>query len=148
MTLQDWLRSSWLVAHKTNRQEIAKLLAVADRDLHDCSAVGLSADWKFSIAYNAALQAAAAALAAAGYRVNKGASHHHLVVESLAFTLGAEARMVAQLDAFRKKRNVGGYEQVGLVSEQEAREMQEMASQVRTQVRTWLKVTHPELLES
>ncbi|HOX06738.1 MAG TPA: hypothetical protein PK280_10065 [Planctomycetota bacterium] len=146
MTLQDWLRSSWLAAHRTSRQEIARLLAVADRDLHDSAAAGLSADWKFSIAYNAALQAAAAALAASGYRISRGTSHHHLVIESLAFTLGADARSVAQLDAFRKKRNVGGYEEVGLVSDQEAEEMRAMAEQLRKRVEAWLEVAHPELL--
>jgi len=41
---------------------------VVERDLADSAAEGLSADWRMSIAYNAALQAATAALAAPGYR--------------------------------------------------------------------------------
>ena len=66
MSLQDWLRNGWLVEHRTSRQEIADLLAVADRDLGQCRAPGLNPDWQLNIAYNAALQLAAAALGAAG----------------------------------------------------------------------------------
>ena len=58
MSLQDWLKNSWLVEHKTSQQEIVDLLGVADRDLTDCKSDGLSADWQMNIAYNAALQAA------------------------------------------------------------------------------------------
>jgi hypothetical protein len=50
------------------------LLHIADRDLKDCEAGGLSADWKLNIAYNAALQAATAALAASGYQAARGLS--------------------------------------------------------------------------
>ena len=42
------------------------LLGVAERDLADCGVPGLSADWRLNISYNAALQLATAALAAAG----------------------------------------------------------------------------------
>ena len=33
MSLVDWLKSGWLVEHRTSRQEIEDLLGVADRDL-------------------------------------------------------------------------------------------------------------------
>ncbi len=72
MSLHDWLKNGWLIEHQTSPQEIADLLSVADRDLDNCQAAGLSPDWKLSIAYNAALQMATAALAAAGYRVLHG----------------------------------------------------------------------------
>ena len=36
VSLQDWLKFGWLKEHKTSRQEIADLLAVADRDLEAC----------------------------------------------------------------------------------------------------------------
>ena len=39
-----------------------------ERDLRDCAQEGLRPDWQLAIAYNAALQAAQAALAASGYR--------------------------------------------------------------------------------
>ena len=67
MSLEDWLSNSWLTEHKTSPREIKDLLDVADRDITDCQLSQLSADWKLNIAYNAALQTATAALAAAGY---------------------------------------------------------------------------------
>lgn len=70
------MANSWLIEHKTSSQEIAGLLEVADRDLKDCQNPGLSSDWQLNIAYNAALQAATAALAAAGYR----ASQRHTII--------------------------------------------------------------------
>lgn len=89
MSLQDWLKNSWLVEHKTSPQEIADLLGVAERDRGDCKTVGLSADCRMNIAYNAALQAATAALAAVGYRAARD-SHHYRVIQSLAYTLSPQ----------------------------------------------------------
>jgi hypothetical protein len=80
MSLRDWLRAGWLDEHTSSREEISGLLGVADRDLGDCRTAGLSADWRFNIAYNAALQAATAALAAAGFRASRQ-SHHYRVIQ-------------------------------------------------------------------
>jgi hypothetical protein len=68
MSLADWVKNGWLESHKSSREEIQNLLGIVERDLRDCRAQGVSSDWRFAIAYNAALQAATAALAAAGYR--------------------------------------------------------------------------------
>jgi hypothetical protein len=147
MTLQDWLRSSWLIAHRSSPQEIRDLLAMADRDLKSCRAAGLARDWQLSIAYNAALQSALAALAAAGYRVAKGESHHHRGLQSLAYTVGCDAKLIARLDKLRKKRNVSGYEQAGTISDQEAAEMVRIAKDLRASVEEWLGKEHPDLLK-
>lgn len=109
MTLDDWLRRGWLTKHQTSAREIADLLALADRDLAASRTPGLDADWRLSIACNAALQLATAALAACGYRAAREA-HHYRVLQSLALTIGADATPVHQLDQFRRKRNLGAYE--------------------------------------
>ena len=145
MSLQDWLKSRWLIEHRTSRQEISELLSMADRDLAQCQTANLSPDWQLNIAYNAALQAATAALAAAGYRAAKEA-HHYRVIQSLAHTIKADARLIAQLDKFRKKRNIGSYERAGAVSEQEVKEMFALATNLRDEVEKWLRSNHPELL--
>jgi len=41
VSLRDWQANRWLVEHRTTPQEIADLLAVADRDLADCKVTGL-----------------------------------------------------------------------------------------------------------
>lgn len=145
MSLQDWLKNGWLTQHKPSRQEIRDLLGVADRDLADCATPGLSADWRLSIAYNAALQLATAALAASGCRASRD-SHHYRVIQSLAQTIGADAALIAQLEQFRKKRNIGGYERAGQVSDQEAQEIIGLARSLRASVETWIRDKHVSLL--
>jgi len=145
VSLQDWLKSRWLIKHQTSRQEIVDLLGMADRDLAQCRTPNLSPDWQLNIAYNAALQAATAALAAAGYRAMREA-HHYRVIQSLAHTIKADPVLIAQLDKFRKKRNISDYERAGGVSEQEANEMFALAKNLRNEVEKWLRSNHPELL--
>jgi len=118
---------------------------MADRDLGQCRTPNLSPDWQLNIAYNAALQAATAALAASGYRA-EGEAHHYRVIQSLAYTIKANEIFIAQLDKFRKKRNIGSYERAGGVSEQEVKEMVALAKDVKDEVIAWLKKNHPELL--
>lgn len=144
VSLKDWLKSAWLTEHETSPQEIADLLSVVARDLNDCRSPGLSPDWKMGIAYNAALQVALAGLAAEGDRVARD-SHHFRAIQSLALTLGCDSGRIAQLDAFRKKRNISGYERAGNVSEREADEMVALAGQLQTALVDWLGRAHPEL---
>ena len=60
MSLSDWGRNGWLTRHQTSATEVRDLLEVVERDLADSASEGLSPDWRMSIAYNAALQAATA----------------------------------------------------------------------------------------
>src|SRR6266478_1881464 len=100
MTLQNWLRNSWLVQHTASVEEISNLLAISDRDLAACQVRELPTDWRFAIAYNAALQAATAALAAAGYRASRD-NHHYRVIQSLEFTIAPGRKFIDTLDSFR-----------------------------------------------
>lgn len=147
MSLQDWLRNGWLVEHKTSREELRSLFALADRDLIDSQVPALSPDWRFNIAYNAALQAATAALAVTGFRAAREA-HHYRVIQSLAYTVKADTKLVDRLDKFRKKRNVGGYERAGSVSEGEVTEMVAVARKLREDVESWIRQVHPKLLQA
>jgi hypothetical protein len=104
----------------------------------------LPADWRFAIAYNAALQAATAALAAAGYRASRE-SHHHRVIQSLEFTLAPERKMIDTFDRFRKKRNISSYDVAGSISDQEAHEMFELAATLRARVERWMRKNYPRL---
>ena len=145
MSLKDWLKNAWLTEHETSREEISDLLTVIDRDLNDCQSEGLSPDWQLAIAYNAALQAALAGLAAEGYRVARE-SHHFRAIQSLAFTVGCSKALISHLDAFRKKRNISDYERAGSVSIREAEEMQELAHALQAELVEWLGRAHPDLL--
>ena len=142
MSLSEWLKNGWLIEHKTSRQEIKHLLRLVDRDLVDCRNSTLSADWRFNIAYNAALQCAKAALAAAGFRAAKDA-HHYRVIQSLKFTVKTEDKITQTLDAFRKKRNVSEYNHVGAVTAIELDEISVLAGNLRKSVEAWIVVEFP-----
>ena len=145
MSLADWQKNGWLTPHRTSAREIADLLAVVERDLADSAAKGVSADWRMNIAYNAALQSATSALAASGYRATRD-QHHFRVIRSLGETIGARTEVVATFDAFRKKRNITGYERVGIVSDSDAAEMRKLAVAIRDDTIAWLRKSHPDLM--
>ena len=146
MSLQDWLQFGWLREHQASRQEVADLFGVADRDLEACQTAGLVTDWKFNIAYNAALQLATAALAAAGFQADRD-NHHYRVIQSLEFTIQLEPKLIRKFDLFRKKRNVTDYERADTVSDLEADEMRELAVRLRKEVGAWIRKNHPDLCD-
>ncbi len=145
MSLEIWVNNAWLKRHETSRQEISNLLAITDRDIEQSQTAGLGPEWRFDIAYNAALQSATAALAAAGYQAER-ANKHMRVIQSLEFTVGLDKQTIDFLDTCRRKRHVAVYEQVGAVSDQEAQEMIELAKELRFAVEKWLKQHYNDLL--
>jgi hypothetical protein len=147
MSLQNWLRNSWLVQHTTTAEEITNLLKLSDRDLAACQVKQLPDDWRFAIAYNAALQAATAALAAAGYRATRD-NHHYRVIQSLEFTTAPSRKIIDTFDGFRKKRNISAYDLAGSVSAKEAAEVLALAMMLRRDVEKWIRRTRPELLQA
>lgn len=146
MSLTDWLNQGWLREHKPRRREIKELLGIVARDLEQSQIAGLGRDWRLSIAYNAALQLAAIALLASGYR-SRGEAHHYRIIHSLAYTANIDEELIDQFDGFRKKRNVSDYERAGTVSELEAQEMLALANKLLDLITAWLQNHHPELID-
>jgi uncharacterized protein (UPF0332 family) len=144
MSLANWLNDKLIVRHRSSAGEVAELLHICDRDLEKAEIIELGPDWRLSIAHNAAVQTAKAALAAVGYRARKE-GQHYLVLQSLAFTIKTDPATIKQLDKFREKRNISDYERAGLVTEQEAEEMIALAKQLRDDVEQWLRVHYPSL---
>lgn len=77
--------------------------------------------------------------------VPRGA-HHYRVIHSLAYTVKSDAGLVSLSDQFRKKRNISEYDHIGMISDQEAKEMIDLANQLRKDVEDWLRKNHPDLL--
>lgn len=142
-SLKDWLKFGWLKEHKSSPGEVADLLSVADRDLAACGTPGLHNDWRFNIAYNAALQLASAALAISGYQAER-AGHHYRVIDSLSHTLGTDSATVKKFDTFRKKRNISDYERADTISDAEADDMIALAERLRRDLTSWIRKDHPE----
>jgi hypothetical protein len=71
MSLKQWADNGWLRPHNTSAKEVAGLTAIVERDLVDAEGE-ISADWRFGIAYNAALKLCTILLHASGYRPERG----------------------------------------------------------------------------
>jgi hypothetical protein len=144
--LKLYLNNRWIRKHESSSDEIARLLAIADRDIQQCRTPGLGSEWRFDIAYNAVLQLATAALAACGYRAERQ-NKHMRTIECLAFTAGVNEKTVSFLDRCRRKRHAAVYDQIGLVSDHEAEEMATTAARLRELISSWLGEQHPELID-
>jgi len=143
MTLQKWAEYGWLRSHTSSPQEISDLLAIADRDIADASTGGISTDWQFGIAYNAALKLCTILLHAEGYRAGQGLQHYR-TIQALPLILGSNRSEDANyLDACRVKRNTVEYDRVGATSEGEVAELIEFIVEFRAVVLEWLRANHP-----
>jgi hypothetical protein len=78
--------------------------------------------------------------------IRRREAYHFRVIQSLIHTVGTDRELVQQFERFRKKRNIGGYERTGIVSDQEAEEMKLLAHRLRNEVVGWLKSNHPEYI--
>lgn len=146
MSFAEWQKNGWIRPHQPSRQEVAGLVAVIDRDLATSADPNLDDDWRFAIAYNAALQCAALALKAAGFEVPKGGGAHHHTIESLRLTIGDDGSITDPLQAFRGKRAGGIYETTGIASEADVIELLTLAKGLKSRVLVWVAKQRPELL--
>lgn len=117
-----------------------------ERDLHDASIPGLSADRAFATAYNAALQTSKMAIACAGYRVVATKGHHQVSLEAAELAIGASvSRLLVYFDTCRRKRNTVDYDLANVVSDTEAAELLRKAHEFKNAVETWIAVKDPSL---
>jgi hypothetical protein len=145
MSFENWVENSWLERRDSDRDEISRLLAIADGRLEDYRKAvegELSSDVQLGLAYDAIRACATAALRAAGYRVVRGGSEHYRTIEALEFSIDPERKLIPSLDALRRKRNVGAYDDYGLVSQGEADHCGKLASRIRRQVEDWIRKNH------
>jgi hypothetical protein len=146
MSLAQWLTNGWLRPHTTSLEEIANLLGIARRDLADARSDEISDDWRFGIAYNAALKLCTIMLYAEGYRPAQALAHYR-ALQSLPLILGKERASDADyLEACRVKRNTVEYDYVGGATSADADELIEFTESLEQSVRQWLKERHPELV--
>ena len=145
MSLKQWASNGWLKDHQTSPDEIQDLLAIVRRDLADATG-DISADWRFGIAYNAALKLCTILMYASGYRPEKNLQHYR-TLQALPLILGPERKADAEyLDACRIKRNTVEYDYAGGATDKDAKELIEFTNELRDAVKEWLQSNHIELL--
>jgi len=144
MTLKQWINNGWLRRHKTSSEEIENLLMIIDRDLKDAKG-SISDDWRFGIAYNAALKLCTILLYAEGFKAERTLQHYR-TIQALPLILGKERKTDAEyLDSCRAKRNIVEYDYVGGVTGDDADELIEFVKELKADVLDWLNKNHPEL---
>ncbi len=145
MTLKQWAASGWLRPEPPSRKEIGNLFLIAERDLKDAS-TSISSDWRFGIAYNAALKLCTILLRAEGYRPTHGLQHYRTIM-AMPLILGDSRKGDAEyLDSCRSKRNIVEYDYVGGVSNSETTELLQFTVNFKAEVLDWMKRNHPELI--
>ena len=72
----------------------------------------------------------------------RGGSEHYRTIEALEFSIDPQKKLIPALDKLRKKRNIGWYDDFGLVSQGEADHCGKMAIRVRKEVEEWIRKHH------
>jgi hypothetical protein len=145
MTLMQWADNGWLTSHKTSTQEIGNLLGIVERDLKDAIEGGISSDWRFGIAYNAALKLCTVLLYAEGCKAER-ALQHYRTIQALPLILGHHRKNDANyLNACRSKRNIVEYDFIGGDTENDVDELIVFVKDLKDDVEGWLEREHPEL---
>ncbi len=104
--LDNLVRIGQLKAEPRNEAEVRRMLAMARIRLADAQLASLSAQGRFTSAYNAAHAAALAALRWHGYR----SENRYTVFQCLTHTLNWPAPRWRVLDVAHQKRNLAEYE--------------------------------------
>jgi uncharacterized protein (UPF0332 family) len=133
-----------LKSHSTSKQEIYQLWDIIERDIKDASNHQLSSDWRFGIAYNAALKLCTILLYSEGFRPDKSPAHYRTIT-SLSEILGfSHKSSMNYLNSCRIKRNNTEYSYTGGISAKEAHELIEFVLEYKIIVKDWIKKHHPE----
>ncbi|WP_175998861.1 DNA-binding protein [Burkholderia stabilis] len=147
MTLQNLLGLS-LDAVQPDREQAMRLLAAAERNVADAQLAGLSNENRFDAAYKAVMQLAMLALHANGFRtMTSRPGHHQTAIQTLPQTIGLPTPRMIVLDALRKQRNLSDYSG-DVVQASAVNECFASATALMADVKAWLAVNKPELLEA
>jgi uncharacterized protein (UPF0332 family) len=124
MSIERLVQAGSIHPFRATSDEVDKALQVARRDLALAENIlSESLDWSYSIAYNAVLQACRAYMFHLGYRPASSAAHK-ATFEFMQIAVDQPLkRAVSYFDRVRKKRHRIIYNEVGLVTEKEAREL-------------------------
>lgn len=146
MSLQNLLKIGRLAEHKTDNNQVGKLLVAAERSIADARLDSISLHSRLDIAYRAIMQLSMVALWANGYRPSRSApGHHQTMLQSLVLSIGLDRDQMLLLDTFRVKRNAIDYTGDD-VDEKSVEACIEAADSLRVSLNSWLAQNKPELL--
>lgn len=140
MNLKKFIAKGYLTESAPDKEELARLLRLVERDIREATERCHEIDWQFAIAYNAALQLATLVIRASGYRATTKVGHHWVTFTVLPELLGDEFRERAQyFNDCRAKRNTTEYCDTGTISKAEVEKLLHEVYSFKKQVVSWLK---------
>lgn len=121
------------------KQEINRTMDIARRDLSLAGSIlDESPDWSYSIAYNAVLQACRAYMFHLGYRPASSEAHK-TTFEFIQIVMEEPfKKTIAYFDRVRRKRHRTVYDEVGLVTEKEAKQLLKKAEEFTSYIESKL----------
>jgi hypothetical protein len=144
MTWAKLLADNRVTALPPNKAELDNLRSIVARSLKDVTAVGLSADYRFVMAYDAARTLSLLVVRAAGYRPRTVGGHYNTFLALEAADPGFAA-LSAYFDGCRMKRNQCEYDFAGGVTDTEANALLKSVNQFALDAEDWIKARYPQL---
>ena len=124
MNWKHWLDKGDIQKVHVNRKSLADLANLVDRDLNDAQVASLSADRRFAIAYNAALNLANYVIRKNGYRVAAKVGHHRVTFLVAGEALGKATKChLDYFDLCRRKRNKVDYDLAGVATDKDVADL-------------------------
>lgn len=145
MSLKDWQDNGWLKLHQTDQQEITDILGIVKRDLADAMLEDLSIDWKFGIAYNAALKLCTIMLYTQGYRPENALAHYRTIMAIKEIDKGNWEEYAIYLNSCRIKRNTMEYDKSNVITVDDATKLIEFSRRFYEEVKSYLLQNYPQL---
>jgi len=145
MSLQNLFKIGQLEEHKTNADQVRRMLDSAERSIADARQESISQETRLDAAYRAITQLCMVALWANGFRPSRGKpGHHQTMIQSLVHSIGLDQDQVLLLNTFRVKRNAIDYtgDDVDAASVDECIEA---ADNLLCHMTQWLRNSKPEL---
>lgn len=141
MNLKKLLDKGMIEKIGKNENLIKNTFELAKRDLKVAkdNLKNKNYDWTFSIAYNSMLQSARALMFYEGYRA-KGEYKHLSVVEFLKIKFVELSDQIFIFNKMRKKRHLLVYEEIDLISSDEALRSVDVAKKFVEKIRGCIKV--------
>jgi SAV_6107-like HEPN len=144
MSWAKLLAGNHVTALAPDKAELDNLRSIVARSLKDATAAGLSADARFTMAYDAARTSSLLIVRATGYRPRTVGGHYNTFL-ALETADPAFAALAAYFDGCRMKRNSCEYDFAGGVSDTDAEGLLKTVRQFARDAEAWIKARYPHL---
>jgi hypothetical protein len=127
-----------------NKAELDNLRSIVARRVKDVTAAGLSADARFTMAYDAARTLSLLVVRATGHPPRTVGAHYNTFL-ALEAADPAFAALSAYFDGCRMKRNSCEYDFAGGVTDTDAEGLLKEVRQFAVDAEAWIKTRYPQL---